>query len=98
MHSIEKKTEQVYLCPVCSRKYSSLDALYLTTNQWKCEDCGVEVQRELGDTGAAGDDESFRAHQVRRRRPSTAALVSRGSLGTMDVDELKRVIHRCCSF
>jgi len=72
MHSIEKKTEQVYLCPVCSRKYSSLDALYLTTNQWKCEDCGVEVQRELGDTGAAGDDESFRAHQVRRRRPSRA--------------------------
>jgi hypothetical protein len=64
MHAQEKRTEQVYLCPVCARKYSSLDAMYLTTNQWKCEDCGVEVQRELGDTGAAGDEESFRAHQV----------------------------------
>jgi DNA-directed RNA polymerase subunit RPC12/RpoP len=102
MHSIEKKTEQVYLCPVCSRKYSSLDALYLTTNQWKCEDCGVEVQRELGDTGAAGDDESFRAHQVSRRRPCRLhrrSRVWRVSSGrwTSRFDGLKRVIHNCCS-
>lgn len=44
-------------------RYSSLDAMFLATSGWRCEDCTVEVQRELGATGAAGDDEAILQHK-----------------------------------
>ena len=41
-----------------------MDAMYLAMSGWKCEDCGVEVQRELGATGEAGDDEAIQKHKA----------------------------------
>jgi len=66
-HVQEKAVEQMFVCGVCGRKYSSMDAAYLAMNGWQCEDCQVEVQREVGNTGTAGDDEAIRLHKATMR-------------------------------
>eukprot|EP00242_Pyramimonas_sp_CCMP2087_P007858 CAMPEP_0198224624 /NCGR_PEP_ID=MMETSP1445-20131203/97694_1 /TAXON_ID=36898 /ORGANISM="Pyramimonas sp., Strain CCMP2087" /LENGTH=236 /DNA_ID=CAMNT_0043903853 /DNA_START=434 /DNA_END=1141 /DNA_ORIENTATION=+ len=66
-HVQEKAVEQMFVCGTCNRKYSSMDAAYLAMNLWHCEDCRVEVQREVGNTGTAGDDEAIMHHKTAMR-------------------------------